>query len=1607
MTAISLGLPVLLFACEASAQPEARLWATSLESVDGLTTGWGQVCDDIQVTLNEDAAFVAEGKASVRLVGRSRADGEGNRYLSLNVPVPDIDLTQGAITFGAWTSRPEATKAFYVRAFSADGTRVASWYDWGGALAADADHVFELQPELSLSGLAWEARDTDPAAGPVQRLEFIIGTDVKGAEIDLFLDNVCIVPARYRKLADVTAPPPRLPDTPLVAAGRAEALIVRPADPGYEAAARALADGLREAGGVEVPIETDERARADLPALLGEMKQTTVLLLGNVGNNRALLPLYSHAACYADAVFPGPGGYELRTVCDPWGTGKNVIAIGASDTAGAEAGVRALLARLQPGADLVLPRTVEVTLGAEAERRWGSAFTRELGDGYLESVRKEAERRIDTGAHTGLGGHAAEVGEAYALTGRDDYAQAFVWLVRRWAEHHDTQPDTYGGPWGMDADFTLYRLIPAWDAVEESPVLTDQDRLDVVRILARFTNEDCVPKASGVVGNERVRFNHQTFPALGLYFAGDYFSRCYGLADAAEWLRIAEACFAMQAKAWKPYEDCNGYQWLTLGHLIRYALAKPDFAYFENGNARKAADFAILSSDNLGYSVTYGDTGAFMGWWSENPILAACAWYYDDPTYRWAAALKREVSGRVALGDYTADGEAEPPTGLLGAQAFALDPYYHRTFGGPDVLPVEAAVDKVAMRSGYDRQDAYLLLDGLSNGGHRHYDGNSISRWTERGRIWLADADYIKSLPKFHNGVLILRDGASQTIPDFCELERLADLPDVAHSTTTLRSYAGADWRRHIIWLKGLCFIVADQLIAREAGAFSLRPVWQTLGRFTEVPGGIAVQQQGEHAAIICAPTAPHALTDDPDTGRNWSAYRAIDEPVVRRFQPVHNVDLKAGQAYTIFTVLRASGEQAPAVVARCPAPGVLYAEVDGTPVVAGVVPPGEEGQLLDLAFEAEAFVARSNLVGMFGLRRATYGGQELSTEAPVDVQVNADRMEVTVHSEEETAAFIPYAGRMVVPKGTTQQDLPIAAAAMPQMAAQLLQQIAGLPGLQAAPLPAPEGLPELQVLFSHREVPAAYLLTGNVGAPEAVDLGVQVASDPPPLAQNVFGKEGEANDLESLFDGDTTTTAGGVMWDSGQPVTLSVTLDAPRAVEAVVLRAWYATGSSKGKVFQIRSIRLDGSDDGFADDRRRLSELTDLDSRPSWGGTPQAPHAYRFEGLGAQACNLRLTIIPRTGEEVEGDADPAQCGIYLAELEVWGRGADLETRLRQEDRPTFEATAAADVDGDGRDEVIAGHSVGKVSLLGADGAVRWTADLGAPVRAVAAVPLADNGLAIVAGGDGGLVRAWRPDGTDLWSFTVPYYKRAPHVRVLFGARFGDGNPAVIAGADSWRYYALDRTGQELWHCESVHASTAGAAGDVDGDGVDEVACGTEYYWWPLANAKGERVWSYSTSTGPTANACAIGDLNADGRREVLFGGADSHVHAVGPDGKLLWKANTGDEVTALACADVDADGAEEVLVGSLSFNVYALKGDGTTLWRTDTGAPVVDLVLSGDRACALTADGRACLLEAGTGKWLAQTKLPGPGLSLAAGDGQPIKAVATTADGQLHALAW
>ncbi|MGD9495045.1 MAG: FG-GAP-like repeat-containing protein [Armatimonadota bacterium] len=1584
------GLPLVAAIAQAVlAQAADEVALNSCDSVDDMTIDLGGEWPGTVLEVNTDARFVTEGVGSAHLAATSPADATGNSYLCLGLTIPPTDFTgDTTLRFDAASSTPGQSEALYVRGLNAANECVLSWTSWGGLLS-DRMQTFELHPGMSYAGLAWEA---DAVAGReplgVVKLRIYTGTHNPGQRFDIFVDNVRTGRSQLRSFNDVTEAKPLYPDTMLVEGGEPRAIIVAPEGQDWRALAGEVAAMIEAASGARLPIVGPEQAGDDVLA------GTNAIVLGSIINNRALLYPYSHQLTFADGAYPGAGGYEVRTVNDPWGTGRNLIAIGASDIQGARAGLEALRPYIAAGETLVVPQVLEVKLTGEAEAAYANLFTAELDEEWAESQRAACEDHLVRAGTRGLFSRAEGQGLNYALTGRPEYAQMYVWMIKRTYQSYLSSPDTYGGPWGMDSDFHIYTNIPAWDNVEECPAISAEDRLEVTRILFRWVSE-LGPSKSASPTSRRVRFNHQTFPALGCLYAGQYFSRYYHAIEGEEWIRVADGTFQYQLDAFKPHCDCNSYQWLTLNHTMMYCLARPDLRYFENGNARLNADYAILTMNNLGYQVPYGDIGGWGPLGTELRILRMAEWYYRDGRAQWAIDRKMQVTPRLALSSYSMppDHPAVEPTDLLGTRGWALDDLWYDSFGGTDAVERAQAFDKVSFRSSFAPEAAYLLLDGLSLGGHGHLDGNAILQWTENGRVWLADVDYIKSLPKYHNGVLILRDGQSAGIPGYAELENLADLQSVGASQTVMRDYAGVDWHRNVIWLRDRLFVVADRMVARQPGDYSFRAVWQTIGD-TELDGStLRVHQQGQHAAIAMTADTRCILNEDEYTGKNWASYPYIDEPVVKSMQGIIDAHLEAGEQVVLFTVLHASGEEpSPVQVRRVGGNAIAITGAGESILVAvrdesgGIVLPG-------------AASVRGEMVVMTPARMCGIGLTEINALGQTRTMPEGADLEADIAAG-QIMAYTP--ARTALDTQQVAEALPLGEAADPAEVRGLMEVIIASAPPAVGPPPVGADAPAMAELWRFIDRPGSFLLTGNAGVPEAVDAVESLTATPEPLELNVFSQAAGMNTLSNAVDGAVANTEDGVMWDDDQEVTLKLHLRDSYHLERMRLAAWFATSSSRNKLFQLARIRLLASNDGFAADERVLLDVTDEQEHGNWGAPGHAPHEYEYP-LDADARDLRLVLTPRPGT-----------AVYLAELELWGSGEGLEElAIASGAGPTylFNSVHCADIDGDGVDEVLAGSSNGKVYCLGADGQVRWIHDCDAEVNSVTTVDLAGDGRpAVVVGAMNGLVIALRGDGERLWTYEVPYYKRVPHVRTVFGADLaGDGTEAVIAGADSWRYYAIDAQGEELWHYESVHGSTAGAAADVDGDGRDEVIAGTEYYWWHVINPDGSRRFQARTAGGPCANAAAAADIDGDGRDEVVFGGADTNVQVYNADGERIWLFNTGDEVSDLACADIDGDGADEVLVSSLSFNVYCLEGDATgwtVKWRTPLPNQTRTLtVLAGEppRVAAGCDDGAVYALGATDGALLARFQTAGRIIDLAAaGLGEVI---AASEDGFIYAL--
>ena len=179
----------------------------------------------------------------------------------------------------------------------------------------------------------------------------------------------------------------------------------------------------------------------------------------------------------------------------------------------------------------------------------------------------------------------------------------------------------------------------------------------------------------------------------------------------------------------------------------------------------------------------------------------------------------------------------------------------------------------------------------------------------------------------------------------------------------------------------------------------------------------------------------------------------------------------------------------------------------------------------------------------------------------------------------------------------------------------------------------------------------------------------------------------------------------------------------------------------------------------------------------------------------------------------------------------------------------------------------------------------------------------------------------------------------------------GEEKPVLFHHGAFSLVLVTDLEGRPLWHF-GMTRDTAGRWGefvDMDGDGRREVLhvqpdgmlrcfapgpparCPTCPPEAALAAGKGtDERWHLDV--GRPVSRLVAADLDGNGRMEVLFGGDDGKLHALGErDGKpqVLWSVVLGRRVGEPVVADLDGDGRPEILATAEDGRLYCLKGAG------------------------------------------------------------------------------
>ncbi|HOJ67343.1 MAG TPA: FG-GAP-like repeat-containing protein [Candidatus Hydrogenedentes bacterium] len=216
------------------------------------------------------------------------------------------------------------------------------------------------------------------------------------------------------------------------------------------------------------------------------------------------------------------------------------------------------------------------------------------------------------------------------------------------------------------------------------------------------------------------------------------------------------------------------------------------------------------------------------------------------------------------------------------------------------------------------------------------------------------------------------------------------------------------------------------------------------------------------------------------------------------------------------------------------------------------------------------------------------------------------------------------------------------------------------------------------------------------------------------------------------------------------------------------------------------------------------------------------------------------------------------------------------------------------------------------------------------------------------------------------------------------------------------------------WQPAGEQFDASVGVGDLNGDGRPELVCGGIHGSVTALDYAGNPVWTW-TQMETVSAAPAVADVHPSPGPEVLVLTNMGVVYALaGGDGRELWQYRMSGHIRwacgGVAAADLDGDGNLELVVSDSALRAVALRGDGTERWRFDQeggflGAPTVADLDGDGRLEVLLAGARdtlICLDADGREKFRAGSGVPAGGAQVAAdldGDGHP-EILCGTADG-------
>jgi len=1203
--------------------------------------------------------------------------------------------------------------------------------------------------------------------------------------------------------------------TTLAEDGRPKCVVVIPDQPHLRALAERIRAKVQECSGVSLSIRSDSES-------LDVLDSDNAIAVGCLPNNRLIEKLYLDWFTLCDRWYPGPRGWLIRTIHNPYGTGKNVILLGASQDEMLTSAVEAFCVRLKPGKTCQVDRIWDIHLGE------GMELNPDVDSTGLFHLFNDADQGI------GLS-KVFQQGLRYWYTGDETYAEKFMAAIAAnpgqivTADHYNSHK---------------HPLI--WDVIEESPSFTDRQRLQVVNGLLRHLRGGEALAAPGIKSwldaknPKRMMERHGMMSAICALDGARYFQAHYPSPEFADALETVDKYFARQmthGKGWKDELDLHTYFEMPL----LYALFRRNSTFRESGAMELFADRCVQYCSNLGGMESY----PFY-------VLRMAAHMLDDPGYTYVADMRLRAEERhgplpvhefVGPRAFAGDGKPAPPRRHVGVLATPVDPIEHWVYDYR--LPIEKGFDKFTLRAGFEIDDDYLLLDGVSRVDDKaNYDAMSVKEFSASGRVFLSDYTNCTILARHgfthHNLVTVTRDGQAELPPRLAELVHTAKLGGFGYAHARMDPYIDSVYDRRLIWKANRWLVVCDRLEANQTGDYALACNWSLPGKGEEEDGvyHTTIESEGTSQTcwIKCAQRHPLRVRRSsipfPAYVETKFAYFGYD---LTRVAQMACGQLQEGETREFTNLIHVSGKDRPGNLdLRSVQPGLAVLSGEETAFLVS-------GSPLDcpdagLQLEADAAVLTDGLAVLFACRRFAWHDLQIQSSKPVDVDWNMTDGEMYVDAQEESHLRIVGTTKVVIdgkavllePGGEMiRVDLSEGGHHLSGLAASLperrRQDIALAARAAAGPSTSPDRIEAVDT--------AKPLWEATLPAPVA---SLEVAQSPDGLLVLAGDKQGT---VHALRDGRTVWSfaTGG-------------------AVECMAV----------GPLDEAQAALLVGSDD------EHLYRLG-LDGREAWRLKMGGDYSYDWWTLGNKSLVRAILIADLRGDGTR----QIVVGHGGAQLELAdAAGKSLWQRTWQWGVPA--TLASVDCDGDGVQEIMTGGRIRSCTSY----VKSYSAD-GTPLHG-----------ALYGEGQGRTSRGFDCAGV-------------PFLRYF---REGDALRAVVARSGPYCDLGLyDHKSQKLLWKRVVGDTVSGVLrADLDADDLPEIVYSTEAGWVATVDRSGKSLWTRQLTDAVSAlrqSGELIVAASRDGRLHFLDKRGTLRKISIIPPGKALLAPAMHGAKPALAAA--------------------------------------------------------------------------------------------------------